>query len=220
MFEWLFKNRYKQLEEKTQNGFNSVKKDMDVVGKWVKHLDTQDKQLFDVINEIKRDLSSIREEIDGVREGVDLAVEESKNKQVLKKTPVYDKQTGVYAVENAVQTGVQTGNFYNILKSLSGNERLLVFTILNSEMKLSYEDLALLVGKEKSTVRGQINAIKQKCEGLIEEISEKNGKKRVYLPLEVREKLQKYAKVRVGKEKKVRVKSEENEKVEVAEKES
>jgi hypothetical protein len=43
------------------------------------------------------------------------------------------------------------------------------------EMKLSYEDLALMLGKEKSTIRGQINTIKQKSEGLIEEITEKNG---------------------------------------------
>jgi hypothetical protein len=58
------------------------------------------------------------------------------------------------------------------------------------------------LGKEKSTIRGQINAIKQKSEGLIMEYFEKNGKKRVYVPEEVREKLQKYAKVRVKKEKK------------------
>jgi chromosome segregation and condensation protein ScpB len=75
---------------------------------------------------------------------------------------------------------------------------------MNSEMKLSYEDLALLLGKEKSTIRGQVNAIKQKKEGLIEEISEKNGKKRVYVPEEIKEKLAKYAKVRVGKKRKVR----------------
>jgi chromosome segregation and condensation protein ScpB len=66
-------------------------------------------------------------------------------------------------------------------------------------MKLSYEDLAMLLGKEKATVRGQINAIKQKSEGLIEEVSEKNGKKRVFVRADVKEKLSKYAKVRVRK---------------------
>jgi hypothetical protein len=65
-------------------------------------------------------------------------------------------------------------------------------------MKLSYEDIALLLGKDKSTIRGQINAIKQKSEGLIEEMSEKNGKKRVFIPEEIKQKLQKYAKVRSG----------------------
>src|SRR3989344_1020761 len=126
----------------------------------------------------------------------------SKDKQLFEKTGVYGKQTAVEVVEKGVQTGVQTGSFYEIFKNLSLNERALLFTLMNSEMKLSYEDLALLLGKERSTVRGQINAIKQKSEGLIEEITEKNGKKRVYVPLEIKEKLAKYAKVRVVKRKK------------------
>jgi len=69
-------------------------------------------------------------------------------------------------------------------------------------MKLSYEDLALLLGKERSTIRGQVNTIKQKSEGLIEEMTEKNGKKRVYIPDVIKEKLSKYAKVRVKKKSK------------------
>jgi len=56
-----------------------------------------------------------------------------------------------------------------------------------------------LVFKAFYVYRGQINSIKQKSEGLIEEIVEKNGKKRVYVPEKVREKLLKYAKVRVRK---------------------
>jgi chromosome segregation and condensation protein ScpB len=76
---------------------------------------------------------------------------------------------------------------------------------LQSDLKLSYEDLALLLGKERSTVRGQVNSIKQKSDGLILEITEKNGKKRVYIPDEMKEKLAKYSKVRVARRTKVRV---------------
>ncbi len=65
-------------------------------------------------------------------------------------------------------------------------------------MKLSYEDLAMLLGKERSTIRGQINAIKQKSEGLVEELMEKNGKKRVFVSENVKERLAKYAKTRMG----------------------
>ena len=142
--------------------------------------------------------------MEGLRQGIELINDEQQNKQVFEKTAVLGKQTAVYDVQNTVQTAVQTGNFYEILKNLSSNERLLIFTMLNAEsgMKLSYEDLALLLGKEKATVRGQINTIKQKSEGLIEEIIEKNGKKRVFIPEEIREKLSKYAKVRVKKKKK------------------
>lgn len=198
MFGWLFKKNEKEIEHKTQEGFNAVKKDMDAIGKWIKHLDTRDKQLFDAINVVKMEISTIRDEMDSMREGIELVDFEEKSKRVFKKTPDYDEQTADLDVEEAVQTPVQTDSFYGIFKSLSGNERLIIFTLMNSEMKLSYEDLALLLGKERSTVRGQVNAIKQKNEGLIMEITEKNGKKRVYVPEEVRNKLQKYAKVRVA----------------------
>ena len=197
MFEWLFSTKkVKKLEEETKRSFSDVKRDMDVIGKWIKHLDKQDKQLFDVVYSFRNELSSILEEIESLREGLNLLDMNIKNKQVFKKLPVLDKQTGVEGVQEAVQTAVQTGNIYDILKGLSANERLVMMTIMNNEMKLSYEDLAMLLGKERSTIRGQINAIKQKSEGLIEEIVEKNGKKRVFVPGEIKEKLAKYAKVR------------------------
>src|SRR3989344_1951389 len=134
---------------------------MDMVGTWIKHLDAHDKQLFDLIHELKLDLSSVRDEVGGLREALDVMNQQPEDQQLFKKLPVFSKQTAVEDVQEAVQTGVQTGNFYDILKSLSGNERLLIFTLMNSDMKLSYEDLALLLGKERSTIRGQINAIKQ-----------------------------------------------------------
>ncbi len=199
MFRWFFRKGVKKLEEETKKSFSEVKRDMNSVGKWIKHLDKQDKQLFDVVFMLRRDLSTIREEIENLRESINLVNEGMKNKQVFKKLSVLDRQTAVGGVQKAVQTAVQTANFYGILKDLSSSERLLVMALLNNEMKLSYEDIALLLGKERATVRGQINAIKQKSEGLIEEIIEKNGKKRVFIPAEIREKFAKYAKVRVRK---------------------
>jgi hypothetical protein len=197
MFGWLFGKSDKKLEEETKKSFGSVKKDMDEVGKWIKHLNSQDKQLFDELNALKQDLSSIRDEMESLREGLEIATDNEKDKQVFEKRAVRGKQTGDLDVDKDVQTGVQTANFYGILQGLTANERLLVFTLMNSDMKLSYEDLALLLGKERSTVRGQINSVKQKSPGIIEEITEKNGKKRVFVPDEIKEKLKKYAKVRV-----------------------
>ncbi len=193
------KKRVNELEDKTQKAFSGVKNDVDRIGKWIKHLDGQDKQLFDILNSVKADLSSIRNEIESLREAVDLVAEEKSGKQLFKKLPVLGEQTGVEGVQKAVQTAVQTGNFYDNFKELSSNERVLILALMNSDMKLSYEDLALLLGKERSTIRGQINSIKQKSEGLILEITEKNGKKRVFIPEHMREKLSKYAKVRVEK---------------------
>ena len=199
MFGWIFGNKTKQLEEETKKGFSAVREDMDKIGTWLKHLKEEDKQLFEIVSELKQELSTIKGEMGEIRESIDLTVEQQTSKRLFKKMPVLGKQTAVDGVQEAVQTAVQAGNFYEILKSLTSNERLIIFTLLNSEegMKLSYEDLSMLLGKDKTTVRGQINAIKQKSEGLIEEIIEKNGKKRVFVPEEARKKLLKYAKVRV-----------------------
>ena len=209
MLGWIFGKRRRVFEEETKKGFSAVKEDMDSVGRWIKHLDKKNKQVFDVVSALKKDLSTARDEISVLGESLDLLNEIIENKQLSKKMPVLNKQVGIEGVEKAVQTAVQTANFYDILKGLSGNEKLLFFTLMNSELKLSYEDLALLLGKEKSTIRGQLNSIKQKCErSLIEEIIEKNGKKRVYVPNEIKEKLAKYAKVRVKSKKKPEI--EEN----------
>lgn len=199
MFGWIFGDRHKQLQEKTEKSFSAVKHDIGKLSKWIEHLDGQDKQLFDVVSMLKEELSSIKGDIGSLREGVEIAIEGVQAKRTFKKLPVGDKQTAVYGVQNAVQTAVQTGNFYEILKGFSSNERLIIMTLANNPMKLSYEDLASLLGKERATIRGQINGIKQKSEGLIEEIIEKNGKKRIFVRDYVRERLAKYAKVRVKK---------------------
>ena len=198
MFGWLFGKGYKEIEKKTHEGFISVKKDMEHVGNWIKHLDTKDKQLLKEVEAVKKDLSSVKFMLSQMHEHLDGHKNEQKYERVFEKMAVVGKQTADYDVEIPVQTGVQTANIHGILKGLTANERLLVITLMNSDMKLSYEDLALLLGKERATVRGQVNSVKQKCEGLIEEITEKNGKKRVFVSDEVRNKLAKYAKVRVS----------------------
>ena len=215
MFEWFFGKRGRGIEEKTKEGFETVRKDFEKVGAWVKHLDAKDKQLLDLIQGLKIEISSIKEDIDGLREAVDITNFAEKNKQLFEKTGVGRKQAGVYAVQESVQTPVQTGSLYDILNNLTSNGRLVVFALLNAGegMKLSYEDIARLLGKERSTIRGQINAIKQKSEGLIEELTEPSGKKRVFIREEVRIKLVKYAKVRVGKDKKTGETKEKEEKV-------
>ncbi len=210
---WLFGSgkKIKKLEEDTRTSFLEVRKDFEGVGKWIKHLNNSDKQLFDLLSDVKREIASIKDDLEGVKEAVSLTNLAQEHKQVFKKTPVLNKQEPVFSVDEPVQTAVQTGNFYDILKGLSSNERLIVFTLMNSEMKLSYEDIARLLGKERATIRGQINAIKQKSEGLIQELTEPNGKKRVFVSEEVRNKLEKYAKVRVKGEQKYKKLPKENE---------
>ena len=193
MFEWLFgKSRYERLQEETKKSFEAVKNDVSNVGVWIKHLENEDRDLKQEISDIKDILTTMQNDVEGLKSVIDL-LGNGKNKQVFKtQTGVYVKQTSVGAVQTGVQTGVQTPN----LDQFSVSERALIWVLLNYDGSLSYEDLAVMLGKEKSTIRGQINTIRQKNPGLIEESVEKSGRKRVFIPEEIKEKLLKRTKVR------------------------
>ena len=135
----------------------------------------------------------------GVRRALDAVMNELKTSKAFKTPKQLSKeQTAVYAAQTAVQTAVQTPN----LDHFSTTERAIIWILLNTDMNLSYEDLAAILGKEKSTIRGQINSIKQKNRELIKEYIEKNGKKRVYISENIKEKLLKKQKVRIKSKKK------------------
>src|SRR3989344_3251191 len=186
MFGWFFgKKGTHKIKEETKKGFDSVKKDIQSAGEWIKHLDTHRELHKKEIDEIKGILSTIKDDVEELKNIVSL-VDSVSPRQILK-TPkqVFNKQTGVYPVQTSVQTSVQTPN----LDNFSVSERAILWVLLNTDMKLSYDDIAAVLGKERSTIRGQINAIKAKSENIIEEITEKNGKKRVFIPAEIKERL-------------------------------
>ena len=199
MFGWIFrKKEIKRVEEDTKKSFESVKKDITSISGWIKHLDSEKNLQKKEIEDLKDILSSIEEEIGGLKNIVSVIGELKPNR--LFKTPkrLSNKQTAVYTVQTGVQTGVQTPN----LDQFSITERAILWVLLNTDMRLSYDDLAAMLGKERSTIRGQINTIKQKSEDLIEEVIEKNGKKRLYIPENIKEKLLKKTKVRVNSKQK------------------
>lgn len=201
------KKEIEEIKEETKKGFDSVKKDIVSVSGWIKHLDSEKNTQKSDISELKEELSSIREEIEGIKNAFEIMNQTNLNRLSKNKKQAVQKQTGVYGVQTGVQTGVETPN----LDKFSVTERAILWVLLNSDMKLSYEDIGAMLGKEKSTIRGQINRIKQKSESLIEELYENNGKKRVYIPEKTKEKLQKKAKVRVKGEKKEKKKKKVSE---------
>ncbi len=196
---WLLtgKREIEKIKEETQKGFDSVKKDISSVSGWIKHLDSEKNLQKKEIEEIKEVLTSIKNEVEDFKNVVSVMNELKTNRVFKTPKQVFNKQTAVYAVQTGVQTGVQTPN----LNQFSVTERAILWILLNSDMKLSYDDLAAMLGKERSTIRGQINTIKQKSE-IIEEEIEKNGKKRVFIPEEIKEKMLKKTKVRVNSKKK------------------
>ncbi|HPD81765.1 MAG TPA: hypothetical protein PK357_01555 [Candidatus Pacearchaeota archaeon] len=210
MFRWFSKKKDKKeledIKEETKKGFDFVKKDIATVSGWIKHLDSEKKIQEKDILSIKEDLTTVKEELEGLKNVLSI-MNDLKPKQLFKTNKqLFNKQTAVYAVQTGVQTGVQTPN----LGQFSVTERAILWVLLNTDMKLGYDDLSTMLGKEKSTIRGQINSIKAKSEGIIEEIIETNGKKRVFIPEEIKEKLLKKSKVRVGQSKNTKkVKSED-----------
>lgn len=185
-----------RLEEEIKNSFNSVKGDFEKVGQWINHFDSSIKRGENDISDIRIELDTIKNELGAINDFISLFGSKiSKHQQ-----PSSTKQTGGVEVQNAVQTAVQM----TFIDRLTITERAIIGTLMGSDVKLSYEDISLLLGKDKSTIRGQINAIKQKSESLIQEETEINGKKRVYIPEEVKQMLFKSQKVRIKQNKKRR----------------
>jgi len=190
------KEEFKEFKEGVQTGFNGVKQDIDKLSVWIKHLDSNDSGIKNDILELDGELSTIKDELENLKNMISILGSEGVFKY---KQTVFNKQTVFKGVLNSVQTGVQTV----FLDKLSTTERAIIFILLNSDMKLSYEDLAAMLGKSKTTIRGQINSIKQKSESLIEEKVCENNRKRLFIPEKIKEILLKKSKVRVKKRKNV-----------------
>jgi biotin operon repressor len=181
-----------KLKLEVLDSFDNVKKDFNKIGEWIKHLDDKHMSHEDEVSNIRDQLLSIQGDIIEIKDfisffGPQLSRQLSKQQQT-----GGDKQASSIAVRTVVQTAVQT----DILDNLTVMERAIVWALLNSDMKLSYEDLAALLGKSKSTIRGQINNIKQKGDIILEEQGA-GGKKRLYVPDKTKNIIVKSLKVKV-----------------------
>ena len=158
---WIFfrhKRRVEGLKVDMQDSFNHVKKDFNKVGEWITHLDDKHTVQKGEITAIKEQLLNIQNDLIEIKDfisffGPQLSKDLSKQAQTIS-----NKQMVPSVVQTVAQTDVQT----DVLSNLTVMERGIVWALLNSDMRLSYEDLAALLGKNKSTIRGQINTIKQK----------------------------------------------------------
>lgn len=180
------------LKDEVKQAFKAVKEDIKNAADWVNHLNNKDKQHEESIEEINGRLSSIENNLEEIKTFISF-FDSRVSKQLFKQrqTGVY-KQTAVQGVQTPVQTGVygvQTAIQSAFLGNLSVMERAIVWVLLNTDMKLSYEDISTILNKDKATIRGQMNSIKQKSEGMVEEAMEPNGKKRYFIPEDMREML-------------------------------
>ncbi len=198
MFRWLKRgNKLDQIQKDTKTGFSAVQKDISSISGWIKHLDSQTTSHNGDISGIKSLLEEMRQDINGLKNAFSMEQESQANTLFKTETPILGQETVVFSEEAPKKTPVQAPK----MDKFSVTERSIIWILLNSDMKLSYEDLSSILGKEKSTIRGQINTIKQKDNDIISDFIEKNGKKRIYIDHKIKEKMLKNAKVRVNSKK-------------------
>ena len=163
------KKRFLKLEQDVEQAFKEVKKDFKRVASWIEFIEEELKSS----EKGKKRLDEVEAAIKRIDEGQRFLEGGKLN------SPKQDKhkQQTVVHVQTAVQTPVQTEK----IKELTVNERMIVWALLNTESRMSHEDLSKILGKNKSTIRGQINTIKKKEPNLIEESLEISGKKRLYI---------------------------------------
>jgi len=156
-----------ELNNKIEDSFFNVKGDMKNLGKWVTHFNDKHKGHEGELENMKFRLSSVEKTLEDIWTAVQTAVQTGR----VSKQPQTDSRPKQLSVQKNLES----------LRSLTAMERVVVWSLLNTDLKMSYDDLCVILGKDKSTLRGQINNIKQKNEGLINEYIEKDGKKRFYI---------------------------------------
>jgi predicted transcriptional regulator len=194
------KKNIEELKSDVKESFNHVKKDFNKVGEWITHLDDKHALHKNEISIIKNQLLDIQNDLLEIKDLTSFFGPHTSNNSSKQTQTVSNKRSPIGVVQTVVQSDVQT----DVLSNLTVMERGIVWALLNSEMRLSYEDLAALLGKNKSTIRGQINIIKQKNGGLIMESREFSGKKRLYIPDEIKNSIIKSVKVKVNQSKKAK----------------
>jgi predicted transcriptional regulator len=181
------------LKEDVRKSFHAVKTDINKAAEWISHLHTKNNHHETKFEVLDSRLSTIEKDLDEIKNFISFfstRVNGRVFKQLSKQDQTADyKQTAVGGVQTPVQTGVQTAIQSGFMGHLSVMERAIVWVLINTDMKLSCEDISAILNKERSTVRGQLNSIKQKSEGLISEVSENSGKKRFFVDEKVKEML-------------------------------
>lgn len=195
---WFFHKKKKEKNndvDEIRTNFSSLSEEMKKIADWILHLHSRDVGHENDMQKIHERLSSLEGDMGEIKNFVSFFTPKMfKQLSKQEQTAVY-KQTGVQTPVYDVQTSVQTLVQTSFLRNLTVMERAVVWVLLNTDLKLSCEDISVVLGKDRNTIRGQINSIKQKSEGLLEEAAEKSGKKRYYIEEKVKEMLWKGIKV-------------------------
>lgn len=170
------------LHQSVSFSFSNIKRDMDSVGNWITHFNEKHERHDENFDKVHKRLQKVEQELGEMKEVWTRVQTRVQTGQTRVQTRV--GQTDVRLKQMSVQA-----NTLEKLKNLSVMEKQLMWILLNSEIKMSYDDLFVVLGKNKSTLRGQINNIKLKSPDLIKEAVENDGTKKFYVSDNVRDQI-------------------------------
>ena len=179
--------KFSDLNDSLKNSFSNIKEDMFSLSS---HVET--------LHGHKKDHSELIEDLDSRLKTLEGFIEEVLTNPMLVQTDNLSKQTQTHVRPKRTSALVQT-DILDSLKRLTPMERSLVWALLNTDLRLSYRDLARILGKDESTARGQVSNIKRKIDYLILEKSENNGQKRFYIEERIKNKIMKKYRVKTKK---------------------
>ena len=178
-------DKFNELHSGLKTSFSNIKRDFEHVISRVDHLHSKKDEHHNKLDQLDKRLREIEVffEIMKEKEG------EILHKSMLSKQGVQTGQTGV--VRTAVQTPVFQTGFLGKLKSLTPTERNLVWSLINTDLKLSYDDISVVIGKDKSTVRGLMNSVRRKYDDIVSDVVEENGRKRFFIEEDIKSEVMK-----------------------------
>ena len=176
--------KFSEINDSLKNSFSKIKEDMFSLNSHVENLHGH-----------KQDHGELIEGLDSRLKLIENFIEDSLTNQAIVQTNDLSKQTQTSVRPKRTSTTVQTDEL-DSLRRLTPMERALVWALLNTDLKVSYSDLSRILGKDESTVRGQVSNIKRKIDGLVLEKSENNGQKRFYIEERVKNKIMRKYKIK------------------------
>lgn len=187
---WFFRDKRNETDpdtfsKKVKNSFINVKNDMQKILEWISFLKINYEKSENRLSEIEKNLENMKIRI--------LNLEEDKNRAAVWTADQTAVQTAVqnWTAVRPKQTAVQkeVGDLEKYFNGLTWREGELLSILLNTEREMDYNDLCEMVGRDQSTLRGQVNKIKIKYPGAIEETVTNKGKKSFSMNQELKEKI-------------------------------
>lgn len=181
---WIFKkrdelsNHMDGIQTSLKISFKHIKSDIKILTEWIDHFNNKHDHHEEEIKKVNLNVLSLNKRMVDIEE----VISSLPKQQTAVQTAVCFKQPQTNNRFKQLFEPVQTKQVGDTFtQNMTPMERAIISVLLNTDLKLSYDDLMVAIGRDKSTIRGQVNNIKQKNSRLLKEVAESTGKKRFYI---------------------------------------